>query len=152
MTRMTRPTASRRWLVPGLLVALAALLIGAGASAAFESDTVGSYWRGLWWSVSLMTTVGFIGAPPRSPQGVIASVVLMLSGFLLLSLISAALASRFVREDEEPIERQELESEGEILRMLGSIQERLDSLESRLAEPGPPAEGGSTNPGDPPRA
>jgi voltage-gated potassium channel len=67
---MKIPQPSRQWLVPGLFVGLVALLLGAGAAAAFESDTVGSYWRGLWWAISLMTTVGFVGqtrAPWRAP-------------------------------------------------------------------------------------
>lgn len=124
---------SRRWLKPGLLVSSVLLVLGAGAAAAFESETVGSYWRGLWWAVSLMTTVGFIGQPPRTTEGAVVSVVLMLTGFLLLSLVSAALASLFVRQDEAPVERHELAVEKEILAALSAIQERLDALERRQA-------------------
>lgn len=94
-----RPTIMRRRIgrgivKPGLVIASAAMVAGAGA--AFETETVGSYGRGLWWAVSLMTTVGFIGAPPRTTAGAVVSVILMLIGFLLLSLLSAALASLFV--------------------------------------------------------
>lgn len=128
---MRIPPLSRRWLLPGLMVALAALLLGAGAGAAFESDTVESYWQGLWWAISLMTTVGFIGHPPHTVVGQLVSVALMVSGFLLLSLISAALASLFVRADEQPSERLERAADDEILRLLGSIVERLDALEQR---------------------
>ena len=60
---------SRRWLKVVLAVAVVGLVLGAGAGAAFETETVGSYWRGLWWSVSLMTTVGFVGPPPQSVEG-----------------------------------------------------------------------------------
>lgn len=72
--------------------------------AAFETETVNSYLRGLWWSVSLMATVGFLDEPPRTAAGAVLSVVLMLGGFVLLASLSAALASLFVREDEEPAE------------------------------------------------
>jgi hypothetical protein len=130
---MKIPPLSRRWLVPSLVVALAALLLGAGAGAAFEAESVGSYWRGLWWAISLMTTVGFIGPPPNSLEGAIVSIILMISGFLLLSLLSAALASLFVREDEEPYERRERAADAEILGALGSILERIDDLERRLS-------------------
>lgn len=128
---MRIPPLSRRWLWPGLLAGLAALLLGAGAGAAFESDTVSSYWNGLWWAISLMTTVGFVGHPPHSVEGQLVSVVLMVSGFLLLSLISAALASLFVRVDEQPTEQRERAADEEIVRLLSSISERLDALESR---------------------
>lgn len=125
---------SRKWLKPGLLVSSTALLLGAGAGAAFESDTVGSYWRGLWWAISLMTTVGYVGQPPKSTEGAVVSVVLMLTGFLLLSLVSAALASLFVKEDEQPVQRREVAVDTEILSALASILERLDSLESRATD------------------
>lgn len=132
---MRAPLLSRRWLIPMLIGSAAALVLGAGAAAAFESDTVGSYWAGLWWAISLMTTVGFIGAPPTSEIGAAVSVVLMVTGFLLLSLISAALASLFVREDEEPVQRRELAAEAEILGALVDISDRLARLEARMEDP-----------------
>jgi len=134
---MKVPPLSRRWLLPALLVSLATLLLGAGAATAFESDTVDSYWRGLYWAIALMTTVGFIGNAPHSGAGTAMSVVLMVSGFLLLSLVSAALASLFVREDEQPFERRERAADEEILRTLATILERLDARERRR----PPGEG-----------
>ncbi len=130
---MIRLTPSRLWVRPALVAGSVALLVGAGAAAAFESDTVGSYGRGLLWAISLMTTVGFLGQPPRTTEGAALSVGLMLSGFLLLSLVSAALASLFVKQDEAPEQRREAVVEDEILRTLGSILERLEALESQIA-------------------
>jgi len=115
--------------LPGVIIALAALVVGAGGAAAFESDTVGSYWEGLWWALSLMTTVGFVEGPPETVGGALTSAVLMVAGFLLLSLISAALASLFVREDEEPVEEREEAIERQILDRLTAIEQRLESLE-----------------------
>ena len=115
------------------MVSSVALLVGAGAAAAFESDTVGSYGRGLWWAISLMTTVGYIGQPPRTTEGAVLSIVLMLTGFALLSLVSAALASLFVKQDEAPMQRHEAVVDEEILEALGSILRRLEALESRIA-------------------
>lgn len=130
---MRLPTPSRRWVRPGLVVSSVALLVGAGAAAAFESDTVGSYGRGLWWAISLMTTVGYIGQPPRTTEGAVLSIVLMLTGFLLLSLVSAALASLFVKQDEVPMQRHEAVVDEEILDALSSILQRLEALESHIA-------------------
>jgi voltage-gated potassium channel Kch len=129
---MIRRHLGRGILKPGLVVAGAAIVIGAGAGAAFETETVGSYGRGLWWAVSLMTTVGFIGAPPRTTAGAVVSVILMLIGFLLLSLLSAALASMFVREDVAPVEERELVADAEIAHRLDSIAARLERLEATL--------------------
>ena len=129
---MNRRHLGRGILKPGLVVAGAAIVIGAGAAAAFETETVGSYGRGLWWAVSLMTTVGFIGAPPRTTAGAVVSVILMLIGFLLLSLLSAALASMFVREDVAPVEERELVAEAEVAHRLDSIATHLERLEATL--------------------
>ena len=128
---MNFPAFRRRWILPGLIVAAVALLLGAGAAAAFESDTVGSYWGGLWWAVALMTTVGFVGAAPTGLVGQIVSTILMVGGFLLLSLISAALASLLVREDEEPAELRERAADDEILSRLTAIAARLDAIEEQ---------------------
>ncbi len=129
---MMRITPSRTWVKPGIVASSVALLVGAGAAAAFESDTVGSYGRGLWWAISLMTTVGYIGAPPKTTEGAVLSVVLMVTGFALLSLVSAALASLFVKQDEAPVQRREVVADEEILGALTAILERLEALESRM--------------------
>jgi voltage-gated potassium channel len=113
--------------VPSLAAAAALVLVVAGAAAAVETDTVTSYPRGLWWSLSLMTTVGFVGAPPSTTLGAILSVVLMVAGFFLLAMVSAALASLFVRDDERGFEDRETEATARVL-------ERVERLRSELAE------------------
>lgn len=74
------------------------------------------------------------------------SVVLMLTGFLLLSLLSAALASLFVREDVEPAEERELDAERDVSAQLAIIADRLERLEAQVAAlngsaPGSPGPG-----------
>lgn len=100
--------------------------------AAAETDTVESFWRGLWWSLSLVTTVGFLGSPPRSVAGAVLSVVLMILGFLLLAMVSAAFASLFVRQDEQPREDAEREVDRAVLEALASLESRLEAIERRL--------------------
>jgi hypothetical protein len=118
------------------MVSMVVVATAAGAAAAFETDTVGSYWGGLWWAISLLTTVGFVGAPPRTGAGQVASVALMLTGFVLLSMLSAALASLFVREDEEPIERRTQVDVEQVHETLRAIDARLARLERSLPAAG----------------
>jgi hypothetical protein len=92
---------------PALLTAAVLILTTAGASAAIETDTVASYWRGLWWSTSLITTFGFIGQPPGTVAGAVLSAFLLVFSFLLLAMVSAALAAIFVRDDEQPRDSRE---------------------------------------------
>lgn len=63
------------------------------------------------------------------------SVALMVTGFLLLSLVSAALASLFVRQDEAPVQVRELAAEEQILLVLSEISDRLARLEEQSDRP-----------------
>ena len=108
------------------------LLAGAGF-ATLEKDAVSSYWEGLWWALSLMTTVGFVGEVPDTTGGRIVSSILMISGFALLTLTTAAIASLFVREEEAPEEQREREFESLALERLEELSARLDAIEKRLA-------------------
>lgn len=55
------PRTSRSRLAAFGLVAAVLVLVAGGGFAALESDTVANTWEGLWWALSLMTTVGFVG-------------------------------------------------------------------------------------------
>jgi hypothetical protein len=132
---------------PMVTGALVLVVVAAGAAAAIETDTVDSYWRGLWWAIGLITTVGFIGSPPTTDAGAALSVFLMVVGFLLLAMVSASLAALFVREDEEPYEAKEASSEAEILAAIRGLEARLAAIESRLPALG--ASGSSDAPGEP---
>ena len=115
-----------------LMATVVIVFVAAAAAAAIETDTVTSYWRGLWWSISLITTVGFIGEPPRTDAGAALSVVLMLVGFLLLAMVSASLAALFVREEERPRDTREAANETSILAVLERLESRLADIEGQL--------------------
>lgn len=118
-----------RYLLPA--VAIVVLLAG-GGFAALETDTVESYWEGVWWALSLTTTVGFANGTPETGLGKLLSGVVMVLGFLLLALTTAALASLFVHEEQEPEEIREHAFEDEALAELRRINQRLDRLEDHL--------------------
>ena len=122
---MTRRAWSR-YAIP--VVALVALLSG-GAFASLETHTTSSFWDGLWWAVSLMTTVGFVGGEPVTPVGKLVSALLMVFGFALLALTTAAVASFLVREDESPTEAREQSFERQVLAELADLRRRLDEAE-----------------------
>ncbi len=132
MARSRHIRIAPTWLVPALLIAVVLTLVSGSAVAAIETNTVSNYWRGLWWAVSLITTVGFVGEPPETTTGAILSVILMILGFLLLAMVSASLAAMFVREEEEPRETREVAADAAILAALERVERRLDDLESRL--------------------
>jgi hypothetical protein len=125
------------WLVPALLTGALAIVVSGAAAAAIETRTVGSFGTGLWWSISLVTTVGFIGEPPETTAGAVLSALLMVLGFLLLAMVSASLAALFVREEERPHDEREEDLAREVLAALRRVEDRLDVLERSLPDRSP---------------
>ena len=125
----------RRRLVTYLVLTAFLLLLAGGGFAAFESRQVSNYWEGLWWALSLMSTVGFVGEAPESVVGRLLSSVLMVSGFALMALVTASVSSLFVREERLPDELAEERFEGEALRLLADLARRLEAIEGSVAPP-----------------
>lgn len=125
-----------------LPLAIAVTLLGGGGLAALETDAVGSYWDGVWWALSLMTTVGFTGGIPATLAGKLLSALLMVVGFAVLAMSTAAIASLFVREDELPEDQREWEFERRALTELEALSARLERIESALGPQIAPARDG----------
>jgi ion channel len=119
-------------LVPIVVGTLFLVVVSAAAAAAFETRTVSSFWRGMWWAVSLITTVGFIGEPPETWPGEVLSAVLMVVGFLLLAVVSASLAALFVHEEERPWEESQSSSAESLTAGLARLEQRLTAIEAQL--------------------
>lgn len=90
--------------------------------------------------VLVVLTVGFVGESPETTGGRILSAALMVSGFALLTLTTAVIASLFVREEEKPLEQTERAFEAVILARLDELATRLDAIDRALPEhsTGPP--------------
>lgn len=127
----------RAWLRYLLPVAGFVVLAGAAGMAAFSTDTTESYWDGVWWSISLMTTVGWSGPAPHTLAGHVIATVTMITGFVLLAFTTAVVASLLVREDEQPLEEAELRADQEILREVRALRSELKLLK----EASPPSRG-----------
>lgn len=126
---------TRRWLRYLLPAAGVVVVLAGGGFAALETDTVSSYGEGVWWAWSLVTTVGFAGDTPVTTAGRVLAGFLMAFGFGMLSLVTAAVASIFILEDEEPVERREAAFEASALEQLATLNQRLERLERRLEGP-----------------
>ena len=95
-------------------------MVGGAAETAVSAGDFKTLWDGVWWAVVTVTTVGYGDAYPTTVQGRLIGIVLMLVGIGFLSLLTAAVASRFVRVD----------TEGEI----AEVRESLHRIEADLAE------------------
>lgn len=103
-------------------------MVAGGGLAATEADTVRTYWDGVMWALSLMTTVGFIGGVPTSAGGKLIAAVLMLFGFVLLAFTAAAVASLFVHDDEAPVEANERAFEAFVREELRALRAEFAAL------------------------
>ena len=131
--RLTQRLVPTRRAVPYLIPVVATLvLLAGGGFAALETDTVESYWEGVWWALSLTTTVGFAAGTPETALGKALSSLVMVLGFLLLALTTATLASLFVSEEQAPEELREHGFEEEALAEIRRLGARLDEIETRL--------------------
>ena len=136
MTKLTlggrRLPVSSAWLVPALLASVLVLVASAAAAAAIETDTVKGFGQGLWWATGLITTVGFVGAPPETEAGALLSGLLMVFGFFLMTMVSASLAALFVRQEELPVQTEESRVDQQILDALARLEQRLEAIENRM--------------------
>ncbi len=129
MAALFAARSNLKYLIPS--VAILVLLAG-GGFAALETDAVDTYWEGVWWALSLITTVGFANGTPETVAGKVLSGVMMVLGYGLLALTTAAIASLFVREEAEPEELREHAFEDKALAELSRLNARLELIESRL--------------------
>lgn len=108
-----------------VVVALAA----GGLFAVFEGYSLS---EGLWWTVVTITTVGYGDITPVTAGGRATAVLLMLSGFGVLSFITANVAAYFVESGHESDTAEQLHSiEHRQVRIEASLGEIRDCLTDR---------------------
>lgn len=113
-----------------MLVALGVLLM-CGAGYWWLEPNTPTLADGLWLAFTTAATVGFGDVVPSTPASRIFSVFVVLLGYGVLSLATAAIATSWIETEERRIER-------EILRdlhlRLGSLREEIAALRSELRE------------------
>lgn len=113
------------------IAALTALLVVVAGIAMHETDP-GRFpnpWRGLWFAIVTVTTVGYGDTFPVSPVGRLVAAALMIVGIGFLGLATAAIAGHFVNQDAETKHQASKDRQEEILQELRQINLRLDRLE-----------------------
>ncbi|HTZ87460.1 MAG TPA: ion channel [Solirubrobacteraceae bacterium] len=147
LLRLLRVARGFQFLSRGLLsldgvryvAALAVFLVLGGGVALAQVETTSSRlvsdWDGIWWAIGFVTTNGE-SANVHTDAGRGIAIVLMLMGIGVFSVLTAAVAQRFVASREVPQAqaRAEALSEGE-----RAIMTRLDELSTRLREIDPAA-------------
>lgn len=132
LTKTVRKILNKNQLGTTLLVAFLLVLISgaiiAAIDPAFESPA-----EGIWWALVTISTVGYGDYTPTSMPGRIFASVLILSGVVLLSLITANLAAYFVeKEVEKDVEEETREEERYLDQVVERLEARLDRIDQQL--------------------
>jgi len=113
------------------IAALTALLVVVTGIAMHETDPhrFPNPWRGLWFAIVTVTTVGYGDTFPVSPVGRVVAAGLMVVGIGFLGLATAAIAGHFVNQDAEEKHQAATDKQDQILEELRRLSTRLDRLE-----------------------
>jgi voltage-gated potassium channel len=119
-----------------LIAAAGTLFLGAWLVLLFEENAKGSnihsYPDALWWAIVTVTTVGYGDRFPVSAGGRAVAVVLMLVGIGLIGVLTATVASVFVKEHTDANKAVFKKGHDELGQQLSVISDRLADVERRL--------------------
>jgi voltage-gated potassium channel len=119
-----------------LIAAVGTIFVGAWLVLLFESHVAGhnikDYPDALWWAIVTVTTVGYGDKFPLSEGGRVVATVLMLVGIGLIGVLTATVASVFVKEHTDANKDEVRRSHDNIGQQLAVISGRLADIELRL--------------------
>ena len=119
-----------------LIAALATLILGAWLVLLFERNAKGSnihnYADALWWAIVTVTTVGYGDRFPVTAGGRIVAVILMLVGIGLIGVLTATVASVFIKEHTDANRQEFKQGHADLGQQLSVIGDRLADVERRL--------------------
>jgi len=119
-----------------LIAAVATVLLGAWLVLLFEENAKGSnihdYPDALWWAVVTATTVGYGDRYPVTEGGRVVAAVLMLVGIGLIGVLTATVASVFIKEHTDANKAEFKRGHEDLGRQLSVISDRLADVERRL--------------------
>jgi voltage-gated potassium channel len=119
-----------------LIAAAATLLLGAWLVLLLDENAKGSnihsYPEAVWWAVVTVTTVGYGDRFPVTEGGRIVATMLMMLGIGLIGVLTATVASVFIKEHTDAGREAVKEGHANLGRQLSEISDRLADIERRL--------------------
>ncbi len=119
-----------------LIAVVGTLFVGAWLVLLFEENAKGSnihdYPDSLWWAIVTVTTVGYGDRFPVTEGGRIVAVILMLVGIGLIGVLTATVASLFIKEHTDANKEELRRGHADLGQQLSVISGRLADVERRL--------------------
>jgi voltage-gated potassium channel Kch len=106
------------------------VVLGGVAMRVFDHSEYPNIWKGMWWSLQTVTTVGYGDVTPANRSGRLVGAFVMLEGIAFVTILVAAITSTFLaRAESERATAEAAEDE------LGAqhVDARFDDLDGRLA-------------------
>jgi Ion channel len=107
------------------------LPVGASEATVDQGDFK-TYWDGIWWSVVTVTTVGYGDLYPHTVVGRLIAMLLMLCGIGFIAVLTASIASIFVKTERQEERAESQEERAEITQALKRIEKDLAELKAQL--------------------
>lgn len=130
-----------KWIAPvAFLVTLFAAVIAWRYETATTTGSIQSWHDAVWWSVMTLMSADNGNLSPRTPEGRIAGIVVILIGLTVVGWVTASLASLFVEGDEDEERKEEVERLDAIGARLASLEAKIDrvgEMKPREEEPDP---------------
>src|SRR4051812_47650885 len=141
MSRVLQEPPSVRKACGVIVSATAIVVVGSGLlMRLLDPSEYPNIWRGMWWALQTVTTVGYGDVTPTHRSGRIVGAFVMLEGIALVAIITAAITSTFVaRAAHERALAEDAEDavfEKRMERRLDEFGRRFDELEAILRDPG----------------
>ncbi len=104
------------------------LTVLAGAvQSTIDTGDFKSFWDGVWWAFVTVTTVGYGDVYPTSVAGRIVAIVVMLAGVAFLAVLTATIASYFVKSERSDETSAITDALARIEADIASLKAQLDS-------------------------
>jgi voltage-gated potassium channel len=143
MAKFLRGPASTRGALAAIVTSTLVVVVASGVlMRVFDHREYPNIFRGIWWAMQTVTTVGYGDVTPTSTFGRIVACFVMLVGVALIAIVTAAVTSTFVeralharaaREKAEDVEDQQEQTRidarlDDLAAQLERVQTTLDSL------------------------
>jgi voltage-gated potassium channel len=137
MTRFLREPVSVRNAANVIVVATAIVVVASGVGIrVLDHAEYPNIWRGMWWALQTVTTVGYGDVTPTRTSGRIVAAFVMLEGIAFVAILVAAITSTFVaraaRDREQAEDKADQTAEERIDARFDDLGARLDRVEAML--------------------